>query len=209
MRKIFLLIIILVTMTTGCTGHKIIDLRANPEQQPDSAFLSIPIELDIVHLDKRKINIITLYEEYVTYKVTPGTHLIGLQYNNLVENNDGDKETIKSAIVQLKFNAEKNKTYTVRYKKPNTFTEAVALSKSLKLSLYSDAKLVATSEANDLWQISDAIEKSMDSNTTFDSSTDKTQKMPAANDTPDKQLIYWWNQANNSQKQRFLQMIQE
>lgn len=200
-------IVVFIATITGCANHKPIDLR-NPEQQqqPETALISIPIEFDIVHINRRKIDLLPLYQKIITYKIAAGNQLIGLQYNNLVANQDGVEETIKSNVVHLKFIAKSGSNYQVRYDKPKNFEEARALSKSLTLSLYSDDQLIAQSEVNDLWQLSSLIDKAQNQDEQI---SNKSLEAPALDAAPSEHLKYWWLRADQQEKHRFLQAIQE
>jgi len=208
--KIIFLIIILPLAIFACSSQTVIDLRENKQKNsPDAAILAAPIELDIIHVNRRKHDIITHYAETIRYSIAPGNHVIGLQYNDMVANEDDIKETIKSNIVELSFNAEKGQIYELRFDKPNSFTEAVALSSSLEVSLYSNEKLLTTSSNNDLWQLSSAVSAHQASSLDFDEQNTDDIPQPKASDRPSKHLIFWWKKANESEKQDFLQAIQE
>ena len=206
-RIVFLLL--LVYCLISCVGPKIFDLRPEKQKtQGNFALLKVPMELDIVYLNKQKIDIMTPYRKIITYKVPTGNLVVGLQYNDLLYNEDNNQEVVKSKVVQLEFPAKAGETYTIRFKKPRNTAEAAQMLKNLTLSLYHGKTSIAKSTKNDLWQISAAINKASD-HLPFESAPDHPQKPPGKSESADKHLLYWWTKASQTERQRFLQELQQ
>ena len=186
-------------LLAGCATQKALDLRED-QSRPDFALLEVPIEIDLIHVNQRKIKVKALYRAMVTYKLSPGVSIIGFQYNNLHTNPDGEKETIKSHVVQIRFTAEAGKTYQVKYQAPRTFDDAVALEDKFQLSLYQDQQAIAQSSVNDLWNTAQPAPVSA-------KPTTQTKK-PADDAKPLEHLYYWWQTATGPEKQQFLQFIE-
>ncbi len=197
--KILSLAFLVTLLSLSCASNKPINLGTN-NSLADFAILQVPIEIDIVHLNQKAINIIPAYQKIITYRLPVGKQVLGLRYNNLLTNDDGEQETIKSHTVELLFNAEKDQTYQVKFIAPASFIAAKDLANSLELTLYSQDIVIAQSSSNNLWNVANI-------STDIDKIDDL--KKPTDNAPAGEQLHYWWQIASESERRKFITQISQ
>ena len=179
----------------------------NPE---DIVTLTMPIEIDVVYIDGRRTTFTPGYQAFISYKLLPGKHIIGLKYQDMLTNDEGDNESIKSRTVLIEFNAKPGGIYKINFIRPKTAEEALALEKTLKLTMSDKKGIVASS-----YPVVEAPTSSWFSSKPFDANvaelfaTNEQQNpvsIPPAENAPAKEhLQYWWKMSTQEEKKSFIQ----
>lgn len=201
MRKLFTLILVFIALlVSNCASNQIIDLRED-KQNTSFAFIKVPLAVDVEFINQREVNIFPAYQKLITYRIPTGKVTIGLKYNNLHVNSDGDEEKIRSNTVQVNFMAEQGETYRIKFATPQTFEQAIALSENFSVNVLHNGKPVANSEVNDVFDLADI-------------STEKSTEKPDIDQPPSEaaasqHLQYWWSIASEAERKAFLQSLRK
>lgn len=202
----YLFTVIVFVFLNACATIKPIALfNEAPEDRSHIAYLTMPIEIDVIFFDGVKHTYLPTYQEIVTYALLPGDHIIGLRYQDMVENEDGDNELIKSKPVVIRFNAESNKTYKINFDKPTTFFAAIELEKHLEISLSNESQVIAKSVSAIESPMSDWInnKKERSEAVIFSDNIDINLNMPKGGATVNEHLMFWWKKASSDERDQF------
>ncbi|RZA04864.1 MAG: DUF2057 domain-containing protein [Moraxellaceae bacterium] len=80
--------------------------------------LLTPEEIPVLALDQQEVSGSLFRSSKTTYKLDPGSREIAVRYEQLFNQNNGDHDVLKSAIVSLKAELQDNKTYRLTLVNP-------------------------------------------------------------------------------------------
>lgn len=206
--------ILTLLLLSACTNRNFIPLYKDEKPIEQTALLTAPIQVDLIYHNNQRKNLTPPYKPMVNYRLLPGKHLLGFQYQDLHTNEDNDQEVITSKIVLLRFVAEPGKIYKINFNKPENYIAAKKLEEHFQISLYQDNQLIATSTpaAEKLY------ENSLFSDNTFSKSTEElfqendiklgeSRLPPGKNDMPIQHLKYWWINASKTEQENFREWV--
>ena len=216
-RPFFLCIFaVLLSLLSACASNKPIILFDTPPAKPSNiAKLLIPIEIDLVYVDGNRQTFFPAYQQYVTYKLLPGAHVFGFQYQDMVLNEDGNQESVKSKTVIIRFTAEEGANYIIDFKKPASFADALKLEKTFKISLSkksdSGKSIIASSFPAPESPVAGWLGSKPFSAEAADLFNDEIlstrSEEPAKDAKTGTHLKYWWEQASQEERSSFRQWI--
>jgi len=191
---------------TACTAIKPIELfdkRANKSQ--GIAHLLVPVALDVTYFDGSKHSFIPAYQEIIPYSILPGDHIVGLMYQNMVENEDGDLEAIKSKTVVIRFTAKAGESYRVNFDNPATFAEAEELEIEFSATMSNQNQIIATSVSAIESPINDWVNGNSERKSAkiFNDVAFQPSRGLDNNASVNDHLIFWWKKASNAEKDQF------
>ncbi|MDH3325457.1 MAG: DUF2057 domain-containing protein [Gammaproteobacteria bacterium] len=196
-------------MMSACASNKPIILYSkNPENITDVITLTMPIEIDVVYHDGKREAFMPGYQEFISYKLLPGKHLLGFKYQDMVTDAEGNNESIKSRTVMIRFDGKPGEKYNIDFTPPKTAEEALPLEKTLELTLSNQKRIIATSyPAPEAPTANWFSTKPFDPETAelFESNNMENSALnpPAKNATNTQHLRYWWMMASPEEKSDF------
>jgi len=207
---LLLIVIVVATVISACTSFNAIKLYNDTNITEERIVkLILPVEIDVVYYNGQKHSFLPAYQQYVTYHLLEGNHLLGLQFQDIIKNEDGNEENIKSRVVMLRFNATSGETYTVNFEKPTTFAEFEQLENNLELSLSHNDQIIAHSSPEVETIISGWASNKMNRDTARIFNDDEYAKHNIPDDDAPaiEHLNYWWKIASKTEKHEFKQGI--
>jgi len=210
---VFPIILALLTLN-ACTNKNFIPLYENTKPVEQTALLTAPIQIDLIYHNKQRKNLTPPYKSMVNYRLLPGKHLLGFQYQDMHTNEDNDQEVITSKTVLLRFTAEAGKSYQIDFDKPENYVAAKKLEEHFQISLSQNQKIIATSS----YAAENIFEESLFSGASFSKSTEELfqesdvklgdpSTSPEKNDAPIQHLKYWWTNASKTEQDNFNEWI--
>ena len=208
-----LLLLTLITLLSACAANKaIVVFETPPPNKTEIVELAIPIEIDLTYVDGKRHSFMPAYQAMVTYQLLQGKHVLGLKYQDMVLNEDGNQESVKSRTVIIRFTAKAGGKYKINFKKPSTFTEALKLEKSFKITLSDENGVISSSFPAPEAPIADWFGSkpfSLDANNLFNDEVSFGTNVKPADDAAAKaHLTYWWGQASDDEKVSFKKWVE-
>jgi len=215
----------ILALLTACAYNKAIYLYPKPPEESvpanNIATLTVPIEIDLVYVDGKKTSFLPPYQPYVRFKLLPGKHVYGFQYQDMVLNEDGNEESIRSGIVIIRFHAEAGKKYTIDFNRPTTYAETLKLETFFEITLNELPGEQASGPQKTIARSFPAPESpwpngfntnafSLDATDIFDENQQNhTSNKPPESAPPEQHLIYWWGEASEKARTDFKHWIEQ
>jgi len=207
MKKTYLLLLLflLIISAQGCALNKPIPLYSENTDKATALSLQIPVELDVVYHNGSRKSVLTPYQPMIEYQILPGNHLLGLQYQDIKNDEEGNHESIKSKIVLFKFTAKTGEKYSVDFQPPESLKQARTIAKNLKLTLLENTNVIATSfVAVENVHQSDFFTQGFDADTASLFDDEQSEALaPAPHAAAIEHLKYWWKNSSEQEKSAF------
>ncbi|MDH5258704.1 MAG: DUF2057 domain-containing protein [Gammaproteobacteria bacterium] len=210
-----LILIIFITFLSACASNKAIILyNDKPDKTEDIVTLIMPIEIDVVYNDGARTTFMPGYQEFIKYHLSPGKHLLGFRYQDMLTNNEGNNESIKSRTVMIRFDAKAGEKYNINFTRPKSAEQALLLEKTLELTISDRNGVIASSypapETPDSnWFSAKAFDPDIAELFSEDNLANTSLKLPATNATAIEHLQYWWMMASKQEKNDFKIWLKE
>lgn len=193
MKRIRLFFILtLILLCISCSQKKFIPLGIDNTAIEKTALIVVPVQLDLVYHNTKKLSITPPFRPSVKYRLRAGKQLLGFQYQEIHINEDSNEEVITSAVVYIQFMAKKGAKYTVEYDIPNNFESAKKIEDIFSIRLKQDNQLVATS--------SNSLE---DLKVIAFSDLSERSTRPSASSL--LELKHWWEKSTDVEKEKFIE----
>lgn len=208
-----LLILLLSASLYACSATGPVRFYSGPPKSKDQlAIITVPAALTVDSIDGKEVDAPSKDSGTYEVQLEPGFHLIDFRYYKYW----GDNVTgmmIKSKSTGIDANFKAGHNYSIRYKKPQDFSQAQNFFSDFK------AKLVDldTGKTSDSYVISDlnaalvsarAKHKTVSSQATLATGAGPHTDMPdaktATTGNPVKHLKFWWLMANPQQRKAFM-----
>jgi len=205
------LLIALTGLLFACSATGPVRFYSGPPLPKDQiAIVVVPAALTVRSIDGKKVD--SPSKESGTYELElkPGYHIIAFRYELFWGSNESGR-LVKSHEVGVDAVFAAGKNYTIQYKAPHSYDEALDLQTDFSATLVdmSSGQQYSSYEIHDL----DALVAAKLGNTTAAAPTTTTVATPAAtaplsadaavNEDPVKRLKFWWLMANPQQRQEF------
>ena len=212
--QLIFFVILTLLLLNACTNKSFIPLYEDNEPIEQTALLIAPIQIDLIYHNNQRKNLTPAYKAMVNYRLSPGKHLLGFQYQDMHTNEDNDQEVITSKAVILRFTAEPGKTYKIDFKKPESYIDAKKLEEHFQISLSHDQQVIATST----YAAENIHENSLFSGEAFSKNTEAlfqesdtklsiADAPPGKDGAPIQHLKYWWINASETEQKNFNEWV--
>lgn len=170
--------------------------------------LTIPEEFNVLYVDDVKHANRFFTKGGAVLSLALGEHKIVVQYDNIFEKGD-NFDRVKSEPLMLHFNVEDQGQYELIFKAPSTASAAKKFVKKPQLEIISlGAKKPLRISVSKSLQGKDYLAGFSQQKVSVDNKVNTSSGSLAKGSMAKEQLLYWWQQANELERQQFLEEIQ-